>query len=237
MKKCILLCLITNFALGIMAQDVIVCTSNDSIMARVLSVGESEITYYQWNDLQGPIYSISKNNVVDIYYENDSSDSFDFQDSAGSSTPNTSIMLLRYGNKYYYDRYALNMNKKETLAWLESQNCSAAYKQFRSGYITSNVGWGMIASGFALEIIGAACYRTKLVREDNVYHTYTYPEGPALITIGSIVTIASIPTIAVGYSKMHKAVHTYNACNIMGQTRPYWTIQASNNGLGIAYNF
>jgi hypothetical protein len=40
------------------AQDVIILEGNDSIVAKVLSIGTSEINYRRWNNLEGPIYSI-----------------------------------------------------------------------------------------------------------------------------------------------------------------------------------
>ena len=221
------------------AQDVIFFGSNDSIVAKVVSIGTSEITYQKWSNLEGPSYSIKTEQIVAIRYANGTYDFFNNKEieTTQATSSNDEILLTRSGNTYYYE--GLVMNKKETLRWLETQNCPYAYEQFRKGLITANVGWGLFGAGFAVGILGSALHRNILYKDEyGNYRGYVTPEGPALLTIGGVVLIASIPTIAVGYSKMHKTVHAYNAlCTSTSQVRPFWSVQASNNGLGIAYNF
>lgn len=59
----------------------------------------------------------------------------------------------------------------------------------------------------------------------------------ALYYVGAFSIVASIPTISVGYAKMHNSVDVYNVACTTAQVRPYWSIQTSNNGIGLAYNF
>lgn len=223
------------------AQDVIFLGTNDSIVAKVISVGTAEIIYRRWNNLEGPTYSISIADVVSIRYANGIYDYYSQNVTTVQSELNEDMsnsgLLYRSGNTYYSKDMV--MNKKETLRWLETQSCQEAYWQFHKGYITSNVGWGLFATGSVLGILGGALYRNKIYEDEyGNYRGYVTPEGPALIAIGSIVLFASVPTIAVGYSKMHKAVHVYNvSCGTTAQVKSYWSLQVSNNGFGVAYNF
>lgn len=239
MKRIFILLMAFCAVLFATAQDVIFLGANDSIIAKVVSIGASEITYQKWSNLEGPIYSIKTEQIVAIRYANGSCDFFNNKEpeTTQAASSHDEMLLSRSGNTYYSE--GLVMNKKETLRWLETQNCSYAYEQFRKGYITANVGWGLFGVGFAVGILGAALYRNKIyLDKDGNYKGYVTPEGPALLAIGSAVLITSIPTIAVGYGKMHNTVHAYNAlCTSTSQVRPFWSVQASNNGLGIAYNF
>jgi len=228
MKKLLLLGIICVLVtLTAQAQDVIFRSSTDSIQAQVLTVGTSEVTYRKWNNLEGPIYSISIDEIAAIRYANGS---YDFFSNKSVTTPEKSnqshsMMLTRSGNTYYYDN--LVMNKQATLEWLETQKCPAAYEQFRYGLNLSKGGWMLMGIGLGLDLCGTIIlYKTgKAI-------------GGILTGLGAAFEIACIPTIAVGYSKMHQSVNVYNmSCNKTAKVKPYWTIQASENGIGLAYKF
>lgn len=208
------------------AQDVIFRSSSDSMQVRVLTVGTTEITYRKWNNQEGPIYSIPVNEIAAIRYANGS---YDFFTEATYTQPGSSpsTMLTRVGNTYYYNDAV--MNKQATLEWLYTQNCPAAYAQFQYGRNLAVGGWLMMALGLGLDFGGIVMY---LASESL--------RGGARLSmiIGGALEIACIPTIAVGYSKMHQTVNVYNvSCRNIAEVKPYWSLQASNNGLGIAYNF
>ena len=228
MKKFLLLGIICVLCIiSAQAQDVIFRSSTDSIQAQVLTVGTSEVTYRKWNNLEGPIYSISVDEIAAIRYINGSYDFFSNKNVLTQERPNQShqMMLTRSGNTYYYDK--LVMNKQATLEWLETQNCYSAYSQFRSGYKTANAGWALMGVGLGLDLCGTII----LFRTGRAI-------GGIFAGLGAALEIACIPTIAVGYSKMHQTVNVYNmTCNSTAKVKPYWTLQASENGIGIAYKF
>ena len=212
------------------AQDVIFRSSSDSIQVRVLTVGTTEITYRKWNNQEGPIYSIPVNEIAAIRYANGSYDFFTNKDTGAAHaqpSSSSSSMLTRVGNTYYYNDAV--MNKQATLEWLSTQDCPTAYSQFLSGMKTASAGWALMGVGLGLDLIGTIItLRAKGATA----------VGGVLIGIGGALEIACIPTIAVGYSKMHQTVNVYNvSCRNIAEVKPYWSLQASNNGLGIAYNF
>ena len=57
--------------------DVIYWSNNDSVQAKVLTIGEKEVTYHTWSNLQGPIYTIYKSEIIAIRYANGTYDIFD----------------------------------------------------------------------------------------------------------------------------------------------------------------
>lgn len=52
------------------AQDVIVLRDATEIQAKVESIGQNEITYRKWNNLEGPYYTINKSTIFYIKYQN-----------------------------------------------------------------------------------------------------------------------------------------------------------------------
>lgn len=64
-----------------MAQDKIYRTDGEVIEAKVLEIGNQEIKYKLFNNLNGPQYNIYKSAVSKIIYENGTSDSFTITDS------------------------------------------------------------------------------------------------------------------------------------------------------------
>lgn len=229
MKRLFITLLTVSATLFAVAQDVIFLGSNDSIVAKVISVGTSEITYQKWTNLQGPTYSMSINDVAAIRYANGTYDFFKNKTIPVVPTINNAQSVIRSGNTYMYGD--LVMNKGQYGEWLKGQNCSIAYQQFESGSKLANGGWFIMALGLGLDlgsVIISATNKTGRVSAPAI----------ALGLIGGAFEIACIPTIAVGYSKMHRSVDVYNAsCKSTASVKPYWSVEASNNGLGIAYNF
>lgn len=230
MKRIVIMLFVVASTLLATAQDVIFLGANDSIVAKVVSVGTSEITYKKWSNLEGPDYSISINQIAAIRYANGTYDFFNKNNtnSPQETSPSANKMqLTRSGNTYYYGNQV--MNKQATLDWLSTQNCPAAYAQFKKGLNLSKGGWFLMAIGLGLDLGG-----TIILSSQSSNKTI----GGVLVGIGAAFEIACIPTIAVGYSKMHQTVNVYNvSCGATAHVKPYWSLQASSNGIGLAYNF
>ncbi len=58
------------------SQDTIVKITKDTLQAKILEVGLSEIRYKRFDNPEGPVFVISKSEIVLIRYENGSTDSF-----------------------------------------------------------------------------------------------------------------------------------------------------------------
>lgn len=143
-----------------------------------------------------------------------------------------SVMLARAGDSYYVGNE--KMGKLQTLRWLKAQDCRVAYDLFRSGYETAMVGWGLLGLGAVLDVAGSIY---MVVSIDNGAPRGLVA-GYMLYSLGGALELAAVPTISVGYWKMHQTPKTYNThCYRSADARPYWAIQAGTNGLGVAYKF
>ena len=70
MKKISLTFFFVIIALFCFAQDIIVTTDARRIEAKVLEVSESEVKYKETDNLEGPTFIISTNNISSIVYAN-----------------------------------------------------------------------------------------------------------------------------------------------------------------------
>jgi hypothetical protein len=60
--------------------------------------------------------------------------------------------------------------------------------------------------------------------------------GASCVIAGSLAVIAALPTVYIGYKRMDDAIDMYNVSAATGQ-KAYWSIQGSQNGVGLALHF
>lgn len=70
MKRLSLLFVLFCASLMTMAQDVIVKKDGSTIQSKVMEINGTEIKYKKWTNQDGPMYSISRNEVNSINYQN-----------------------------------------------------------------------------------------------------------------------------------------------------------------------
>ena len=61
------------------AQDTLVLNDGTLIKSKVIEITESSLKYKKYSNLNGPIYTIDKNQVLSIHYENGEQESFKTQ--------------------------------------------------------------------------------------------------------------------------------------------------------------
>lgn len=76
MKKTNFLLILIFASMSLFAQDIITTKSGDDIKAKVLEVNTTEIKYKKLDNLDGPIFSILKSEVLIVRYENGTKDIF-----------------------------------------------------------------------------------------------------------------------------------------------------------------
>ena len=159
--------------------------------------------------------------------------------------PNTDY-VYRTGNTYVCNGQA--MNKYQYRDFLATRYVPA-YEQFRNGLVVSNVGWGLLGGGFALDIIGSSLLIAAQVQGANnvssdfsegvgtaVGATMMAVFGSACCSLGGTLKIASIPTLCVGYSRMHRSADTYNVRH-KAQTQLSVGVCTAPNSVGLALQF
>lgn len=70
MKNCYLLLIIVCMALTASAQDKIYKKGGEIIEAKVTEVGSDEIKYRVFNDQSGPMYTLDKDRIIKVVYQN-----------------------------------------------------------------------------------------------------------------------------------------------------------------------
>jgi len=146
--------------------------------------------------------------------------------------------LVCSGNTYYYGTQEV-MNKRQMLDWYARHNCQEAYNQFAKGRNLAKAGWTCLGIGLAMDVAGFASAAYFLYSPNSTKKT-TDPAYIALVSLSvgaAALEIACIPTLIVGYRKMHHSVDVYNVRCATAKVQPYWAIQASSNGLGLAMKF
>ena len=73
---CLIVLLITTGALSVKAQDKIYKNNGEVLEAKVLEIGQSEIKYKVFVNLNGPTYTLSKQQVAKVVYENGETETY-----------------------------------------------------------------------------------------------------------------------------------------------------------------
>lgn len=114
-----------NAAVGF-AQDVIVMKDGSTVLAKVLKITKTEVTYKKYNNLQGPEYTMSISDIVSINYENGTKEDFNpvvSQTEVQSSTDifttdvkTSDLELLKAYNGY--SDISAKIKKRRLIGWI-----------------------------------------------------------------------------------------------------------------------
>lgn len=92
------------FTASVFSQDIITKKTGEDISAKVTEVTQTEIKYKKYDNLEGPIFSILKSEVLMIRYENGTKDIFNEitqqmkTNTTQLSNPNQEIYKYTFGN-------------------------------------------------------------------------------------------------------------------------------------------
>ena len=135
------------------------------------------------------------------------------------------------------DKYMMNgemMDKREFKGYLKN-TCPEAFELFNNGHKLSIAGWSCFGIGLAINSVGSSiltsCLRGQITQD------YMLDISYSLTTLGAGVTVAGVTCLAVGYTRMHKAVNLYN---IEKAKRPdlRWVFGMNRNGgMAVALQF
>ncbi|HCS87644.1 MAG TPA: hypothetical protein DIW30_04310 [Bacteroidales bacterium] len=155
--------------------------------------------------------------------------------------------VYRTGNTYVHDGQV--MNKRQYLDFLSASDNKDAYGCFRNGYRVANVGWGLFGGGLIVGGVGLGLVCAGVIQGANndnndfstslgtaVSASFMIVWGTVFSIAGGMLEIAAIPTISVGYARMHKSVDVYN---IPSQPQTYVSLglSTSTDGIGLALHF
>ena len=212
-----LLLAVTIATTMVFAQDVIITTNEEKIEAKITEISNSQVKYLDFTMQDGPTFVLSTDEIASIIFSNGQVKVYEH------NTPKSIVLkpettknefILRQGNKYYYDG---KMMKGQVYAQFLLENNSDAYTKYEEGHMLATAGWILLGTGVLLDV-GFSWW---------VPMTWIPALGCEL---------ACIPILIVGYTKMHRSADIFNSSPI-GNSHAYWSVTASQNGVGLALNF
>lgn len=122
-----------------------------------------------------------------------------------------------------------------------SAACAEAWKKYQKADALSKTGWGLFGAGLGVGIAGSVLYPIGAFGASsepggNAAGKRAAISGITLLCVGSGAVVASIPCLAVGYTKRKAALKEYqDKCGEVQQLSFY--LQSSSNGVGLAMRF
>jgi len=214
----------TVFSFTCIAQDIVVTKDARRINAKVTEVNVDNIRYKNFDNQDGPVYTLLKSDIASIIYQNGQVETFVTESPktvapVQTATTPTQTQIVNSGN---------------LLADMQTHS-PALYSRYKSGKrmaITSGVLTGI---GVGSAVIGAIIFGsgdeeagTRYVMED---------VGGAFIIIGSLSAITGVPILIVGASKKNNAVRNFNRQYYSSEAVPQFQFNMYPNRIGLAYVF
>ena len=144
---------------------------------------------------------------------------------------NTNATLLQPAGSYLYYGDQV-MNKKECMEFLSTRN-QPAYETFKSGYKCPEAGWGFFCAGVGVDVVVTVLMTIGLEGKNDAM----FFSGAGCVIAGGLAVLASIPTIFIGYARLNRGIDMFNMSQAAATSQAYWTIQGSQDGLGLALHF
>jgi hypothetical protein len=244
----LMLCITLFCGLGY-AQDIIITKNARKIEVKVLEINNSDVKYKNFDNQDGPIYTILKsaissilyaNGTVEIFPETQTTNSASNYNSSSNSTNNSTNNVANNGaNNSVNDGTPIavsrfnQMSDRQQEAFLQQTDLEI-YQKFHSGSSLRNsgksllgAGLGLTGGGLGLMILGVAVTSESLVSI-----------GAIFFSVGETFIIVSIPLSAIGGVKKKSAQNDYrNKYSDIGAFEPSLNLNFHSNGIGLAINF
>lgn len=203
------------------AQDIITKNDGTDIQAKVMEVGQSQISYKKYSNPNGPTYTLSLSDIIMITYENGEREMYNTNTTIKikSSLPQGVMTYNSWSGKISVGGVTIEDEM------LDRYFSSDDFQLFKSGKSVSTVGSilafaGALPFGYSIGYMGAA----GETDETNL----------ALLIGGGVVMVTGIIVSSFGGKKMKKAMANYNSALTF---LPEFHFGATDNGIGFALVF
>lgn len=252
MKKIVSLLFAAFVAVGAFAQDLIITRDGQRIEAKVIEVSSAEVKYKEFNNQDGATFILRADEINTVVFENGSVKVFNapaqaddnqpakIEDTAAAEEVLPQVALFTMDDDIYFlgDR---KFTEAEYLAFVQ-ENCQPAYEAFMKGAKLRKTGWQLLASGLPIFTAGVVLCGVGVgigrERNDPQLRDGLCISGAILTSVGTGLSIGSIPCLIVGSVKKNNSYEVYNEQCAPKQTATLdFSIQASENGIGLAMRF
>ena len=157
------------------------------IKAKVLEITDKEIKYKNFDFQNGPTRYISISEVFMITYENGQKEVF-------STQPPTEEIYYSLSSELKNEFDRIGSNDYQMLKFFEKNNFREYHNNFESACKMSETGFGILGGGLVL--MGGGVFALVFgISDQNIGFIYA---GSAMIGVGQVLTIVSIPFSAIG---------------------------------------
>ena len=242
------------FACAGFAQDVIFTRDAKRIEAKVTEINVDNIRYRLFDNLEGPLYTMPKSDVVSITFQNGLTQTFatttsvpaqptpaNTQTAPASTqtrTTSTQAMQTTQAPPAYnsYDRYAPGQRRLTTAETLHEMqiNYPRLFSQYNAGRRMKSAGWALTGTGIGAFVLGIAIGVDGEERCDD----QQIEAGAAITAVGIVLVATGIPILAVGAGQRRRALKAFNNQYYISE-RPASQFQLNvyPNRVGLAYVF
>jgi hypothetical protein len=203
MMKKLVLAIAFILATGVaIAQDVIVMKDGSTLLGKVAEISNEEIKYKKWSNPDGPLYSISRSEIMSINYQNGEVDRFMVEEKEISTREIVKEGRMdRKGQDLTLDGRVLTDDEVRSLIGEQNyQKYLGARKQINAGNTFAGIMVFSMISG--LTSFAAICYGI------------TQPIYAVVLVVSSIVTLTTIPLTfvfkGIGKGRMGRIAENYN---------------------------
>ena len=231
MNKLVLLSFFIFQAFILNAQDIIIKKTGEEIKAKVIEVAAAEVKYKKYDFQDGPLYIISKSEILMIRYENGTNDIFSNDNSGNNNNyvnPPQNITPPVYYNtgpdqlgsrridessgSYYQDGRYISRGRLYTI--LKSVNDPVINSHIQKSKSLKTAGSTVaVAVGLPLLIVGGITTMVGLIK----YSAAVDPDATGYITTGAILMgtgvffqLSNIGFSAKSRKHLEKAIDLYN---------------------------
>jgi hypothetical protein len=233
--KIILLSVLFSFVASVaLAQDLIVKRDAEEIEAKVEEITDTHIKYHKFSNLEGPVYSVAKSEVLMIKYANGEKDVFT------SEQPKPSTQLAKTtktepvyaggvmssdGSKYYMNGKPIT----DDVAMKYAKQYPDVFKKMREVNVVESIGGFFILCGTLSTLAGVISgFATKDWRTGGLMSGIGL--GGFAVGIG-IASLASLRKAAAMYNDAVNADYTYSNSDVRLSLAP------TMGGLGLQLTF
>lgn len=175
------------------AQDIIVKIDGTTIDSKVTKITTTEVEYKKWSNVDGPVYTIDKNLVAQIKYQNG-----DIEDYTIIETPHN--FMKRVGRTLVLDGHTLSDEEVFALVGEENYNTYiSARNQIRNG------DWNAFLFGGAF--IASVYFFFEGLTVQNDFHVLL---GAGLGVLADVGLLALIINKSAGKGRMNWVADEYN---------------------------
>ena len=195
MKRFGILILMAVMAIMAWAEDVILLTNGATIRAKVIACSSADVQYINLDIPNGPIFTLFNREIALVELNNGQTHYYSPMNFDLQRLSHDQIFRFTPRNYYHEGRFYHRSQMEEMLR----NTCDAAYRTYKNGKTLNVVGWSLLAGGMVLDGVGIGLAACDM-----------YEVGMAVMCVGGVATVASIPTLLIGQYKINNAYKKYN---------------------------